>query len=230
MKLDAEGEEARIVTGGHEFFRTEDPLVMFELKHGHTVNIELLVCFRTAGYQIFKLIGPSSLLVPVPEGAPIDGFELNLFACKESRAAMLERQGLLLTARPPVLGGESGAGLTYLERQPFATAQRRSAIEPGSGLAQALDAYAVWRRDGLAAAVRYGALLCAFERLEAEARASPSVAILSMLARVAYEAGSRSRVVQILGVMLNEATQGGLGTTDPTWPASPVVRLGRGRL
>jgi FkbM family methyltransferase len=221
VKLDAEGEEARIMAGGQEFFRTEDPLVMFELKHGHTVNIELLGCFRAAGYQLFRLIGPSSLLVPVAEGTAPDGFELNLFACKETRAAALEREGLLLTARPPALGGETGTGLAFIEGQPFATAQRHSAIDPGCGLAQALDAYAVWRRDPLAAAVRYGALLWALERLEAEARISPSVAVLSMLARVAYEAGSRSRAVQILGVLLNEAVQGGLGTADPTWPAAP---------
>jgi FkbM family methyltransferase len=221
VKLDAEGEEARIVAGGREFFRIEDPLVMFELKHAHVVNVELLACFRAAGYRLFRLIGPSSLLVPVENEAAIDGFELNLFACKDSRAAALERQGLLLTARPALLGGDPGTGLAYLERQPFATARRPGGIDSGSALAQALDAYAVWRQDGLGAARRYGALLWALERLEAEARIGPSVAVLSLLARVAYDAGARSRAVQILGVMLNEAARGGLQTTDPTWPAAP---------
>jgi FkbM family methyltransferase len=223
VKLDAEGEEARIVAGGREFFRIEDPLVMFELKHGHIVNTELLGCFRAAGYGLFRLVGPSSLLVPVAEteDAALDAFELNLFACKESRAAALERQGLLLTARPPLVGGEPGAGLACVERQPFGAARRRDGIDSASALAQALDAYALWRQNGLAAARRYGALLWALERLEVEATIAPSVAVLSLLARVALDAGRRSRAVQILGVMLNEAAQGSLETADPTWPAAP---------
>ena len=220
VKLDAEGEEARIVAGSREFFRIEDPLVMFELKHGSIVNTELLASFRAAGYRLFRLIGPSSLLVPVAEGEALDAFELNLFACKESRASALERAGILLTTRPAILGGERGAGLAYLEHQPFATAWQRGGIGPASALAQALDAYAVWRQDGLAAARRYGALLWAFERLEAETRIGPSVAVLSLLARVAHEAGGRSRAVKILGVMLNEAARAGLQTADPTWPAA----------
>jgi FkbM family methyltransferase len=222
VKLDAEGEEARIVAGGREFFRIEDPLVMFELKHGRIVNTELLGCFRAAGYGLFRLVGPSSLLVPVTETeqAALDGFELNLFACKASRAAALERQGLLVTARPPLVGGEPGAGLACVERQPFANARRSAAIDSDSALAQALDAYALWRQNGLPAARRYGALLWALERLELEATIGPSVAVLSLLARVALDTGSRSRAVQILNVMLNEAARGSLETADPTWPAA----------
>jgi FkbM family methyltransferase len=221
VKLDAEGEEARIVNGGREFFRIEDPLVMFEWKHGRIVNTELLACFRGIGYGLFRLVGPSSLLVPVAEQAAFDSFELNLFACKEGRAAELERRGLLLTAPPRIAGGEAGSGLDFIERQPFATARRRGAIDPASALTEALDAYAVWRQDGLAAGRRYGALLWALRRLEAEVQIDPSVAVLSMLARVALDAGGRSRALQILGVMLNEAAQGGLDTADPTWPAAP---------
>ena len=220
VKLDAEGAEARIVAGGREFLRVEDPLVMFELKHGQVVNTELLACFRAIGYQLFRLIGPSNLLVPVENGAALDGFELNLFACKESRAAELERLGLLLTARPAVLGGEPGAGSAFLERQPFATARPPRAIGSAPALMQALDAYALWRQDGLSAGRRYGALLWALERLEAEARLGPSVEVLSLLARVALDAGGRSRAVQVLGVMLNEAAQNGLKIADPTWPAA----------
>jgi FkbM family methyltransferase len=221
VKLDAEGEEARIVAGGREFFRIEDPLVMFELKHESVVNTELLACFRAAGYRLFRLVGPSSLLVPVADGAALDAYELNLFACKDSRAASLEQKGLLLTAPPPILGGETGAGLACVERQPFAAARPRGRIESASALAQALDAYALWRQPELAAARRYGALLWALERLEAETRIGPTVAVLSMLARVAHEAGARNRALQILDVLLNEATRGGLETADPTWPADP---------
>jgi FkbM family methyltransferase len=220
VKLDAEGAEARIVAGGREFFRVEDPLVMFELKHGQVVNTELLASFRAVGYRLFRLIGPSTLLVPVESGAAVDAFELNLFACKESRAAQLQRLGLLLTAQPALLGGEPGAGMALLDRQPCATARPPRGSGSAPALMQALDAYALWRQDGLSAARRYGALLWALERLEAEVKLGPSVAVLSLLARVALDGGGRSRAVQVLGVILNEAAQNGLKIADPTWPAA----------
>ncbi len=217
VKLDAEGEEARIVAGGKEFFRVENPLVMFELKHGRVVNTELLASFRAAGYWLFRLVGPSSLLVPVVEQA-LDSFELNLFACKESRALELEQRGLLLTAPPLIAGGEPGAGVACIERQPFGALMRVGRIDSASTLMQALDAYALWRQDGVSTARRYGALLWALERLDAESRIGPSVAVLSLLARVSLDAGSRTRALQILGVLLNEAGHGGLETAEPTWP------------
>src|SRR5580698_858646 len=78
VKLDAEGEEDRIVAGGHAFFRAEDPLVMFEYKHANALNTPLLASLRAAGYRIFRLIGPSSMLVPVTDATALDPFELNL--------------------------------------------------------------------------------------------------------------------------------------------------------
>jgi FkbM family methyltransferase len=220
VKLDAEGEEDRIVAGGQEFFRAEDPLVMFEFKHRQALNTPLLASFRAAGYGIFRLIGPSSLLVPVANAADLDIFELNLFACKESRAASLERLGLLLRAPPAILGGEPGAGLAYLEHQPFAERQRSGAVVSEPALVEALDAYALWRQQGLSAERRYGALRWALWRLDAEAKLAPGVAVLSLLARVAHDAGSRHLAVQILTVMLDEAERSGLVIADPTWPAS----------
>jgi FkbM family methyltransferase len=220
VKLDAEGEEVRIVAGGREFFRAEDPLVMFEYKHANALNTPLLASLRAAGYGIFRLIGPSGMLVPVADATALDPFELNLFACKESRAAALERLGLLIQAPPQILGGEPGAGIAYIERQPFADRQLSVDTDSAPALLEALDAYAVWRQEGLSAERRYGALLWALGRLEAETKLAPGVAELSLLARVAHDAGHRHRAVQILEVLLDEAEQNGLAISDPTWPAS----------
>jgi FkbM family methyltransferase len=220
VKLDAEGEEDRIVAGGREFFRTEDPLVMFEFKHLQALNAQLLASFRAAGYGIFRLIGPSSLLVPVADATTLDIFELNLFACKQSRAESLEQMGLLLRAPPPILGGEPGVGLAFIGRQPFADRQRPVGMVSEPALMEALDAYAVWRQEGLSAQRRYGALLWALWRLETESKLATGVAVLSLLARVAHDAGSRHLAVQILAVMLDEAERSGLAIAEPTWPAS----------
>lgn len=220
VKLDAEGEESRIMAGGRQFLQTEDPLIMFELKHGETVNTDLLGRVRESGYRIFRLIGPSELLVPVENQSSFDGFELNLFACKSSRAAQLEQQGLLVMSTPAATGDSPGAGVAYLERQPFAAGWSRDTAGRNPVLVEALDAYALWRQQGASAGQRYGALLCCLRRLELAASQDPNMAVLSMLARVAYEAGGRVRAVQIIGVILNEALGHGVALAEPIWPAS----------
>ncbi|UVC06747.1 FkbM family methyltransferase [Rhizobium sp. TH2] len=96
VKLDAEGEEIRILAGGRDFFSRQSPLVMFELRHGNQVNHGLIEMVRSSGYDIYRLLPGLDILV---EYSPLfqDGFLLNLFACKPDRAAELARRGLLAT-------------------------------------------------------------------------------------------------------------------------------------
>ncbi|MDB5552921.1 MAG: hypothetical protein JWL86_2905 [Rhizobium sp.] len=96
VKLDAEGEEIRILAGGRDFFTRHSPLVMFELRHGSQVNHGLIEMVRSLGYNIYRLLPGLDILV---EYSPLfqDGFLLNLFACKPDRAAELARRGLLAT-------------------------------------------------------------------------------------------------------------------------------------
>jgi len=220
VKLDAEGEEVRIVAGGQEFFRSEDPLVMFEVKHGKQVNSELPDAFRSAGYGIYRLIGPSTMLVPVEPESTLDGFELNRFACKDGRATQLEQSGLLLRSTPPRRGGESGTGIAAVRRQPFAAAWPVATSATTPTLTQALDAYAAWRLDGSSAARRYGALEWAFDLLDAEVARAPRVEVLSLLARVALDTGRRSRAIQVLDALLSTASRQGADIRNPTWPAA----------
>lgn len=94
VKLDAEGEEIRILSGGRDFFTRQSPLVMFELRHGSQVNHGLIEMIRSLGYGIYRLLPGLDILV---EYSPLfqDGFLLNLFACKPDRAANLAARGLL---------------------------------------------------------------------------------------------------------------------------------------
>src|SRR5579871_4631383 len=50
VKIDAEGEEERIVDGGKAFFERQSPLVMFEVRVGREVNESLRSLFRRHGY------------------------------------------------------------------------------------------------------------------------------------------------------------------------------------
>jgi len=96
VKLDAEGEEIRILAGGRDFFTRQSPLIMFELRHGNQVNHGLIEMVRSSGYDIYRLLPGLDILV---EYSPLfqDGFLLNLFACKPDRAAKLAARGLLAT-------------------------------------------------------------------------------------------------------------------------------------
>jgi protein O-GlcNAc transferase len=64
LKLDAEGEEVRIVAGADRLLAEHSPLVMFELRHGATVNVALPRMFLDRGYALYRLLGPDALLVP----------------------------------------------------------------------------------------------------------------------------------------------------------------------
>ena len=64
VKLDAEGEEERIVAGGRNFFARHSPLIMFEIKAGEKVNEHLRALFPAMGYRLFRQLGGAPLLVP----------------------------------------------------------------------------------------------------------------------------------------------------------------------
>ena len=94
LKLDAEGEERNILIGGKQTFTDLSPLVMFELKHGKTINVDLINDFKTLDYQCFSLNKALDLLLPFNPNT-LDGFQLNVFACKADMAEQLESKGLL---------------------------------------------------------------------------------------------------------------------------------------
>jgi FkbM family methyltransferase len=98
LKLDAEGEEIRILNGGRRFFLEQDPLVLFEWKHGNAPNIGLLEAFSDLGYGLYRLIPGLQALVPVLVGDALDDYQLNLFACKPTCAKRLYDANRLLTA------------------------------------------------------------------------------------------------------------------------------------
>lgn len=95
VKLDAEGEEGRILEGGAHFLSEESPLIMYELKHGNAVNTQLIRQFEHAGYHPYRLIPGLDLLAPFSQQDNIDPFQLNLFSCKDDCAERLFSAGKL---------------------------------------------------------------------------------------------------------------------------------------
>lgn len=95
VKMDAEGEEVNVLKGGEGFFKSQSPLVMFELKHGGSINEKLVGLLRDFGYSIYRLLPYVNVLIPYGEEFD-DGAVLNLFACKDDCAARLVERGFLV--------------------------------------------------------------------------------------------------------------------------------------
>jgi len=107
IKMDAEGEEERILAGSGQFMTHQDPVIMFELKHGAETNEGLCEAFLRRGFLIYRLVPGVGTLVPIPIGEPLDGYLLNAFAVRPSAEAALIERGLLVPLKcqvPDVVG------------------------------------------------------------------------------------------------------------------------------
>jgi FkbM family methyltransferase len=98
VKIDAEGEEAAIIRGGRDFFRTQSPLVQYEVKAGSVIHHELIQAFADIGYASYRLVSGLNVLIPFDAGEAIDGYQLNLFCCKPDRAERLAADHFLVLA------------------------------------------------------------------------------------------------------------------------------------
>ena len=97
VKIDAEGEELRVLRGGRSWFERSSAVVMFELMHGAHPQLELLAEFRALGYGIFRHLPDTDLLLEYePDRNTPEGWVLNLFAIKPAQQARLAELGLLV--------------------------------------------------------------------------------------------------------------------------------------
>jgi FkbM family methyltransferase len=226
VKIDAEGEEERILAGGSNFFARYSPLVMFEIKAGDAVNEHLRSIFPAMRYRLFRLLAGLPVLVPVDRADALDGYELNLFASKPDRANALARSGLLVESVPrwePDAGARRNA-LSLLRTQVFAAdlkalLQSDTALDPD--YRDSLAAYGVWRAADVSLPERCAAIHYAFGLLRSVTRGTASAARLSTFARVAYEAGERGGCVQALDALTTAMQRGPVSVAEPFWPACP---------
>ena len=180
VKLDAEGEEARIVAGGDAFLARNSPLVMFEIRHGDRWNVALVEALKARGFAIYRLLPGIDVLDPVDRLDGLCPATLNLFACRADRAAALEADGIL------------AATMTGADAVP--------ASVPDVARAVALHAVP---RCASRAVPRLAALRAARTHAEAAYAASPSPARLATLARLQADAGLRQAGVASLGALVN---------------------------
>ena len=225
IKIDAEGEEERIIAGGRMVFATHSPLVMFEIKAGNTTNERLRSIFPTIGYRVFRKLSGAPILVPDDASQPLDQYELNLFAAKPDRADELARQGLLVTALSDWAPDDRARKFarSLWERQAFAEFLKRCGCSSSPADPQyqdALVAYAAWRSPDRPAAMRCGALFHALESIRAVCKRGLTAERASTWARIASEWGARVESVAALRQLLHILDNARVQLKEPFWPAA----------
>jgi FkbM family methyltransferase len=225
MKIDAEGEEERILAGGRHFFARHSPLVMVEINSDGKLNERLRSLFPAIGYRLFRQLGGAPILVPDDARQPLDGFELNLFAAKPDRVSALSQQGLLVDAIPawaPSADDCKNAD-SFWRKQPFAPlieASGGGGAHTDADYRNSLAAYATWRAADQPLATRCAALAFALQGFRAACARAPTAGRLSTLARVAWEWGARMESVDALQSILQTQHGGQIQPGEPFWPAS----------
>jgi FkbM family methyltransferase len=224
IKIDAEGEEERILAGGRNFFARHSPLIMFEIKAGDKVNERLRALFPAIGYRLFRQLGGAPILVPDDAQQPLDEYELNLFAAKPDRVSALSQQGFLVDPIPAWMPNDddSKAANAFWRSQKFAPLIN---ITGGNGALadsdyrNSLAAYATWRAVDQPVATRCAALAFAVRALRAACVRTPTAGRLSTLARVTWEWGTRGESVAMLQRLLQTLQSGQIQLGEPFWPA-----------
>jgi FkbM family methyltransferase len=226
IKIDAEGEEERILAGAGSFFARQSPLVMFEVKAAEKQNENLPLAFIAMGFGLYRLLPGAPFLVPVGAQERLDSYELNLFAAKPDRASALAVEGLLVETIPEWTPEDDmrAKALAFLQAQPFAAI---FAQLPGGAAAaepvyrDALTGYAMWRSTDLSLPERCAALRFACDTLTALCEKQASLSRLSTLARITSEMGRRTVSVNVLKILADVLKRGTGRIMEPFWPANP---------
>jgi FkbM family methyltransferase len=224
VKIDAEGEEERIINGGRSFFGAHSPLVMFEIRAANKVNENLRTMFSAIGYKIFRQLGGNAILVPVDAAQPLDDYELNLFAAKPDRAQAMSQQGLLVDPVPEWLPEpcHQSEAITFWRRQIFASQLKLpndSTSSADADYQNALTGYAIWRANDQTTELRCAALAFALQSARAACTRALTVERASTWARIAWEWGARGESVTALQRLLQHLT-GNTQLKEPFWPAA----------
>lgn len=198
LKIDAEGEEAKILEGATEFFAQNDPLIMFELQHGKEINLPLIENFQARGFDCYYLIPRLQILAPCGAKPPLENRLLNLYACRPERAKKLAASGHLLLDMAAVVE-ETPIPTSVVDAMsifPYASglnliddATWSSATAGGAQYLAALQAYLQVRADRKPSAKRYALIRFAYQKTKEALAEHHSLPRLATLSRLAFELG-----------------------------------------
>ncbi|NYZ12812.1 FkbM family methyltransferase [Azospirillum sp. RWY-5-1] len=220
VKLDAEGEEEKILRAGTRFLTECQPLIMFEIQRTSGEQAALAIAFVAMGYGIYRLVPGLGLLAPVDLTAGYDYFQVNLFACKPERAARLAARGLLarevndastLSLPQPDPG-------TLLGSRPFAAGLANGWLR-GAATGNALACVLAAEDEQRSPAERIGLLLRGVTGLEESLKAEDHPATRLSLLRALRAYGRRGEMMKHLQPLLDQ----GAGTVAAALAERPFL-------
>jgi len=219
MKIDAEGEEKNIIAGGRRFFTECSPLILYEIKAGADLHLELVQHFARIGFESYRLIPGLDLLVPFDVNSQPDGYLLNLFCCKKDRATLLAEMGLLLDATTIAACTAAGRFETFyqshkneytwdkrLSTMPYCASLTNLWGTPAEGSAAIVDAlacYAISQDAALDSFERLRGLEVSIQLLKSLGKELTQYLRLSTVTRVARDYGSRTVAMSAIKQLLD---------------------------
>lgn len=209
IKLDAEGEESNILKEGKKFLSSASPLIMFELKHGDSVNLSLINRFDRLGYESYRLLPGINVLVPFNPDEPFDGYLLNLFCCKQDKAAILQSEQVIVKKWDQLICSPDNIQIVaeYFIRFQFGKSIEQHILDHGNTSKEYLDIlikYILAHSGATSATENVGYLMAALKGLRAMIESGEHrIERLATFARIAFDAGERSLGVQILSDLIN---------------------------
>jgi len=225
IKIDAEGEEKKIIEGGLNFFKMQSPLVMFEIKEGKNIHLDLVNIFEGLNYKVYRLIPGLNILAPWSQKENVDGYLLNLFCCKDDKSKKLHNKGMLTNVQ---LKQDSFEDINLSENEietnlklfkinfknffPLAYSLHEKWDENINSidleLINSLNTYQLSREEKLVDK-RYELLCLSFNSIKKVCQKNSGSLRLLTLSRVAKELGFRELAVKALDILIKNIEHNG---------------------
>lgn len=213
VKIDAEGEEVRILDGASRLLRDHQPLLLVELTHAGTFNRALVAKIEELGLRLYELAPGPLVLLPLAREQLSATYTLNAFACTPRTAARLHARGLV--AEPAAPAGPVAVDDAWAA---VARARRPPTMRPSAALEAVATEYARAQADPDVDA-RLGRLLRALGAAQA---LPPTLGSACATARLGAELGRREAALRAAEWALDEVDRG----VDPVDVAlAPVARF-----
>jgi FkbM family methyltransferase len=219
MKIDAEGEETNIIAGGRRFFAECSPLILYEVKAGEDLHLELVQQFARIGFASYRLVPGLDLLIPFDVDSRPDPYLLNLFCCKKDRAELLAEMGLLLDATTIKAGTAAGRFESFyrFHKHEYTWDTQLTAMPYGASLSSlwstptgdsaaigdVLACYAISQDTSLESFARLRGLQISFQLQMSLGKEVAQYLRLSTLTRVARDYGARAVAMNAIAQLLD---------------------------
>jgi protein O-GlcNAc transferase len=209
IKLDAEGEEIKILQQGHKTLTSLSPLIMFELKHGKTINLPLITQFQSMGYNCYRLVPGLNTLIKFNQNEKFDGFLLNLFCCKKDKEKLLEKEGVIVNKygedniESNFIAHEFISDLAFWE--PLKINLSIDNNDDSDDYLQILNLYIMSLSETASSSTRVSCLMAALKGvLRMIDKGENQIVRLTTFSRIAFDAGERTLGVKILFELIKQ--------------------------